>query len=69
MYRTDRYKLSAYHDDGLGELYDLEKDPWEFENLWDDPDSADTKNELIWKSFNAHVNLTTDVGSKRIAPM
>ena len=69
MYRTDRYKLSAYHDHGLGELYDLEKDPWEFENLWDDPDSVEAKNELIWKSFNAHVNLTTDVGSKRIAPM
>ena len=69
MYRTERYKLSAYHNDGLGELYDLEKDPWEFENLWDDPDSVDTKNELIWKSFNDHVNLTTDVGSKRIAPM
>ncbi len=69
MYRTDRYKLSIYHDKNLGELYDLQEDPWEFENLWDDPGHAELKSGLIFESFNAHVNLTTDVGSKRIAPM
>lgn len=69
MYRTDCYKLSVYHDRNLGELYDLENDPWEFKNLWDDPHYADLKARLILESFNSHVNLTTDVGSKRIAPM
>jgi arylsulfatase A-like enzyme len=69
MYRTERYKLSIYHDKNLGELYDLELDPWEFENLWDDAEYAVLKNRLILESFNSHVNLTTDVGSKRIAPM
>ena len=69
MYRTERYKLSMYHDKGLGELYDLENDPWEFENLWNDPLHAHLKNRLVLESFNSHVNLTTDVGSKRIAPM
>jgi hypothetical protein len=53
----------------LGELYDLTSDPWEFNDLWDDPDSRELKSELVLKSFDAHVNLTTDVGSKRIAPM
>lgn len=69
MHRTDRYKLSIYHDHNLGELYDLQEDPWEFNNLWDSPDHQAIKNQLILESFNAHVTLTTDVGSPRIAPM
>ncbi len=69
MHRDARHKLSLYHSHGLGELYDLEEDPWEFNNLWDDPGSQSKKAELILASFNAHVTLTTDVGSRRIAPM
>ncbi|MEM7474291.1 MAG: sulfatase/phosphatase domain-containing protein [Planctomycetota bacterium] len=69
MYREGKYKLSLYHDHDLGELYDLEKDPWEFEDLWDSPEHQSIKNDLILRSFNAHVRLTTDVGSRRIAPM
>ena len=69
MHRTDRYKLVVYHDHGLGELYDLIVDPWEFTNLWDDSASEIIKNQLIFESFNQHVNLTTNVGSKRVAPM
>jgi arylsulfatase len=69
MYRDSQYKLSIYHDSNAGELYDLENDPWEFENRWNDPSYADIKNRLIYDSFNAHVNLTTNVGSERIAPM
>jgi arylsulfatase len=69
MYRDRRYKLSVYHGHELGELYDLESDPWEFDNLWDKPEAQELKHELIAKSFDAHVLLTTDVGSRRIAPM
>jgi arylsulfatase len=69
MYRNDRFKLTIYHGLGLGELYDLQQDPWEFENLWDDPNSSEIKHKLIYESFDAHVLLTTDIGSERIAPM
>ncbi len=69
MYRRGQYKLSVYHGFGLGELYDLEADPWEHQNLWDDPRFSSLKAELIAESFDQHVLLTTDVGSRRIAPM
>lgn len=69
MYRTKSHKLCVYHDKQLGELYDLERDPWEFNDLWDDADSQAIKNQLIREAFDAHVVLTTDMGSPRIAPM
>jgi arylsulfatase A-like enzyme len=69
MHRTRQYKLCVYHGKGVGELFDLDQDPWEHNNLWDSPDHADIKNQLLAESFDAHVLLTTDVGSKRIAPM
>lgn len=69
MYRDSRYKLSVYHGTGLGELYDLETDPWEHDNLWDAESVRELKAELTAKSFDNHVLLTTDVGSQRIAPM
>ncbi|MEM1069069.1 MAG: sulfatase-like hydrolase/transferase [Planctomycetota bacterium] len=69
MYRTRTHKLCLYHDKVLGELYDLEKDPWEFDDLWDSPEHQDLRNALIREAFDAHVVLTTDMGSPRIAPM
>ena len=69
MYRDRRYKLTVYHGHRLGELYDLQADPWEFDNLWDEPGSQELKHRLIHASFDSHVLLTTDVGSRRIAPM
>lgn len=69
MHRTQTHKLCVYHGKGVGELFDLANDPWEHRNLWDDPIHSKIKNQLIAESFDAHVLLTTDVGSKRIAPM
>ena len=69
MFLDGRYKLSVYHGHGLGELYDLDEDPWEFEDLWDSPAHQAIKHRLIAASFDSHVLLTTDVGSRRIAPM
>ena len=38
MYRDERYKIVVYHGHEQGELYDLQEDPGEFKNLWDDSD-------------------------------
>ncbi len=47
MVRTKRYKLTVYHSlGGWGELYDLEKDPSEFENLWEEPRARGVKAEM-----------------------
>ena len=69
MHRTHTHKLCIYHGKGVGELFDLREDPWEHHNLWGNPAHAEIRNQLTAESFDAHVLLTTDVGSKRIAPM
>ena len=64
-YRTDRYKLIYYYNDGLGlpftgffdyapewELYDLEVDPDEMRNVAHDPEYADVRARLaaaMWR--------------------
>jgi arylsulfatase len=67
MIRTDRHKLVVYHGHRLGELFDLEADPWEHDNLWDDPAHAALRSELLLQSFDATV-ATFEHGSKRIGP-
>ncbi len=42
-----RYKLSRYHTSKEGELYDLEKDPDEFVNLWEDETYTQVKVRML----------------------
>lgn len=46
-YVDQRYKLTVYYNQTYGELFDLEQDPAEIHNLWDDPDAATLKSELL----------------------
>ncbi len=69
MYRDRRYKIVSYHDVGLGELYDLETDPWEFDDLWDSPAHQSLKLDLLQANFDATMLASIDVGTRRIAPM
>ncbi len=64
-YRSDRYKLIYYYNDGFGlpftgfftyppewELYDLEVDPTEMNNVYDDPAYAEIREEMtaaLWR--------------------
>jgi arylsulfatase A-like enzyme len=47
---TERYKLMHfYYDIDEWEMYDLEKDPQEMNNVYDDPDYAEVREELHQK--------------------
>jgi len=59
MYCDGRYKISIYEGETIGELFDLESDPGEFLNLWDDPQSASLKSELILRHFQAYLATTS----------
>jgi arylsulfatase A-like enzyme len=41
-----RWRITLYRGVPWGELYDLEADPHELHNLWDEPESASAKLEL-----------------------
>ena len=60
-----RHKLSVYHGHETGELYDLEVDPDEFDNLWFDPARQALKTELMRRLF-ADVVLSHDYGPARV---
>ena len=53
MYFDGRYKTAVYHGRGIGELYDLLKDPDECNDLWKHDEYRDLKEELILKHFDA----------------
>ena len=42
-----RWRLSVWQGQDWGELYDLENDPGEIRNLWDDPAHAETLRRLL----------------------
>lgn len=48
-YVDARYKITVYYNQTYGELFDLEDDPGEIRNLWDEPDYAALKAELLLK--------------------
>jgi hypothetical protein len=41
------YDRTGYYDGTEGELYDVERDPHQWENLWDDPAFASIKSDLL----------------------
>ena len=44
---TDRYRLTLYFNHlDQGELYDLQEDPGEFTNVWDDPAYLEVRTDL-----------------------
>lgn len=54
-YVDQRYKLTVYYQRRYGELFDLQTDPGEVHNLWDDASHAALKAELLQKLLFAEM--------------
>ena len=48
-YVDDRYKITVYYNQTYGEIFDLQEDPGELRNLWDEPGYEKLKSELLLK--------------------
>lgn len=66
MIRTGRHKLVVAHGAEPGELYDLEADPAETHNLWNDPSALSLKADLL-KRLSDRMAWTVDPLPRRIA--
>jgi arylsulfatase A-like enzyme len=63
MVRTKKWKLVHFVDDEFGQLFDLVNDPDEKENLWDNPQYAHKRQEMInllveWRIRSAYHTRT-----------
>jgi arylsulfatase A-like enzyme len=56
-YVTDRWRLSIHYEGGWAELYDLERDPHEIRNLWDDRDHREIRAELTERMLKRMITL------------
>lgn len=52
---NERYKITVYQKHDFGDLYDLEADPDELNNLWDNPDYYDLKMEMLQLYIDAEL--------------
>ncbi len=52
-YVNDRYKITVYRDGDDGELFDLQEDPGEVNNLWHDSDAAALKQQMMHEFLQA----------------
>ena len=58
-----RTKLVVYHrENGLAELFDLQEDPREFENLWQEPGREEFRLQRLRQHMDA-VMATVSAGS------
>jgi arylsulfatase A-like enzyme len=52
---TGRYKLTLYGGKEFGELFDLETDPRELNNLWESPEHQQLKQQLVNQLLHAYL--------------
>ncbi len=64
-YVDKRYKLTVYYNQSYGELFDLEADPGELHNRWDDPEYHTIKHALFLKYIWAELGKES-MGMPRI---
>jgi len=51
----ERYKMTLYRDQPYGEFFDLQEDPRELRNLWDEPAAAQEKALVMQRWLNAEI--------------
>ncbi|MHC4403850.1 MAG: sulfatase family protein [Planctomycetota bacterium] len=73
MIRTERFKYVHYRDDPVEQLFDVQSDPWETKNLYDDPRHADAladHRKLLaeWQSRLEPVQPTPDAARPQRRP-
>ena len=56
MIRTDDWKFVHFVDNDTGQLFDLNQDPGETDNLWNNPDMDDVKSEFHERLLNWRLN-------------
>ena len=66
MVRTEGHKLVCAHGLDTGELYDLEEDPGETHNRWDDPEHGPVKTRMLRRLCD-HMAWTVDPLPLRVA--
>lgn len=54
-YIDARYKITVYYGRTYGELFDLQNDPNELKNLWNDPAAESLKSDLLLKFLHAEL--------------
>jgi arylsulfatase A-like enzyme len=54
---TKNWRLSVYYGQNWGELYDLENDPGELNNLWDDTECQNTKMAMMERLVHEQIAL------------
>jgi arylsulfatase A-like enzyme len=67
MYFDGRYKMIVHHNSEISEFYDLQKDPQEFDNLWNQNGYEKLQNQLVKKCFDHAVIANTDSVLGRMA--
>ncbi|HOZ48400.1 MAG TPA: sulfatase-like hydrolase/transferase [Candidatus Hydrogenedentes bacterium] len=54
-YVDERYKLTVYRHADYGELFDLEEDPCEIRNLWNEPSAVELKMRIMHRFLQAEL--------------
>jgi arylsulfatase A-like enzyme len=65
--RTRERKLTVYHSLKTGELYDLEKDPGDFRNLWGDPNARGIREEMMFTLVNRMADTVDPLPARKSA--
>lgn len=65
--RTRTHKLVRYPGGEEGELYELDEDPWELNNLWGIEKYADTERELTERLLDLHIETADPLPPDRKA--